>query len=130
MIERLPTLDNAIDTNAFVTGMDVSVVRTSVKLGLLDSALQAPLAGFGDVDLYPEDWQRLGVLCSRIVLNHPFLDGNKRTGFLLMTATARLNRRSLDFPDQPAVAAQIERLAAGELEEDAFCEWLQPHLSA
>lgn len=126
MITEFPTLDDAIGTDAHVTGMDIAVVRTSARLGLLDSALQAPLAGFGDVDLYPEDWQRLGVLCSRIVLNHPFLDGNRRTGFLLMWAIAQLNGVTLEFADQHEVAAQIEALAARELDEDAFCEWLRP----
>lgn len=121
MITILPTLDTAIVMNAVITGMDEAIVKQSVKLGLLDSALAAPMAGFGDVDLYPADHQRLGVLCCRIVLNHPFLDGNKRTGFLLMRETAYLNSIELDFPDQHEAADWVEAVASGTMNEDEFC---------
>lgn len=124
MIRLIPSLDAAIVINAVVTGMDRRFVRDSVKIGLLDSALQAPLAGFGDVDLYPLDHQRLGILCSRVVLNHPFLDGNKRTGFLLMLEAAEMNGIALEFSDQEVAAAQVLALAAGQLSEDTFSEWL------
>lgn len=129
MIRVIPTIDATIIINALVTGMDRDVVRTSVKLGLLDSALNAPLAGFGDTDLYPEDHQRLAVLCSRLVLNHPFIDGNKRTGFLVMLEAAAVNGVTLEFTDQHAVADQIERIAAGALDEADFATWLEEHLS-
>jgi death-on-curing protein len=65
---------------------------------LVRQALQAPLAGFGDIDLYSEIHQRLGVLCSRVVLNHPFVDRNKRTGFLLMMYAAHLNGNPSRLP--------------------------------
>jgi death-on-curing protein len=109
--------------------MDRDVVRTSVKIGLLDSALNAPLAGFGDADLYPTTHQRLAVLCSRTILNHRFIDGNKRTGFLLMLEAAALNKVLLHFPNQHAVADKIDGLAARTLEEDDFAAWLADYVS-
>ncbi|HWL41987.1 MAG TPA: type II toxin-antitoxin system death-on-curing family toxin [Ilumatobacter sp.] len=128
MIHRVPSLDLVIYLNADTIGADVEVVRRSVRLGLLDSALQAPLAGFGDVDLYPETWQRLGVICSRLVLNHPFLDGNKRTAFLVMLETAALNAVELEFPDTIESADMIDGLAARTVSEDDLCEWVRAHL--
>lgn len=122
MIRRVPDTDGAIAINALVTGTNDREVQSSVKLGLLDSALNAPFAGFGDTDLYPEDHQRLGILCSRIVLNHPFVDGNKRTGFLVMLEAAHMNGVALTFDDQKLIADRIEQLAAPTLDEDAFCE--------
>lgn len=128
MIRHLPSVDAVIAINAAVTGMDDHVVQTSVKLGLLDSALQAPFAGFGDVDLYPDDHQRLGVVCARIVLNHPFIDGNKRTGFLVMLEAAFLNGIDVEFPDQDEVSDWIEAVAAGEMPEADFGERIRTRL--
>ena len=121
MITILPTMDTAIVMNAVITGMDEKIVKQSVRLGLLDSALNAPLAGVGDTDLYPADHQRIGILCCRMVLNHPFLDGNKRSGFLLMRETAFLNSIDLDFPDQDEVSDWIEAAACCRMIEDEFC---------
>ena len=48
------------------------------NLELLDSALHAPQAGFGDVEFYPEFVDKAAVLVVRIARNHPLPDGNKR----------------------------------------------------
>ena len=128
MIVKIPMMDDANIINSRVTGMELAAVRQSVQIGLLDSALRAPLAGFGDTDLYPHDHQRLAVLCSRIVLNHPFLDGNKRTGFLLMLRAAHLADIDLKFPDQNEVSDRIAALAAGELDEDRFADYINGRL--
>ncbi len=71
------------------------------------------------------------VCCARgIVLNHPFIDGNKRTGFLVMIETAYLNGLTLEFTDQDEVSDWIEALAAGQLAEDVFCEHIGQVLDA
>ncbi len=128
MIRHVPSIDSVIAINAAVTRLDDRIVQQSVRVGLLDSALQAPFAGFGDVDLYRADHQRLGVLCARIVLNHPFIDGNKRTGFLVMLETAHLNGVHLDFPDQDEVSDWIEAVAAAQMDEASFCDHIQARL--
>lgn len=128
MIQRVPSTDGAIAIHALVTGMNDREVQNSVRLGLLDSALNAPFAGFGETYLYPEDHQRLGVLCARVVLNHPFADGNKRTGFLLMLEAAHMNDVRLAFDDEDLIADHIEHLAAQTLDEDAFCEQIRTAL--
>jgi death-on-curing protein len=46
-------------------------------LGLLDSALAQPRASFGGHDLHPTALEKAAALCASLVLNHPFLDGNK-----------------------------------------------------
>lgn len=51
--------------------------------GLLDSALHRPFQTFGGEDLYPDPYQKAGAVIESIIVNHPFIDGNKRTGFLL-----------------------------------------------
>ena len=47
---------------------------------MLDSALANPLQTFAGNDLYPDVTEKIVKLGYGIVKNHPFLDGNKRTG--------------------------------------------------
>jgi death-on-curing protein len=53
-------------------------------IGLADSALHAPRAGFERVDLYPDVIDKAAVLCVRLARNHPLPDGNKRVAYLAM----------------------------------------------
>jgi len=52
--------------------------------GALDAALNRPFATFDGADLYPTSIDKAAALLESIVCNHPFIDGNKRTGYLLM----------------------------------------------
>ncbi|MEO1281353.1 MAG: type II toxin-antitoxin system death-on-curing family toxin [Pseudomonadota bacterium] len=55
--------------------------------------------------------------------NHPFLDGNKRTGFL--TLLLFLRRNSVPFrPDEHHSAAAMLSLAAGEIDESGLARWI------
>ncbi len=61
---------------------------------------------------------------SGIVKNHPFLDGNKRTGFMM--GAGFLERNGFGFYATEAEAAlRTLALAAGEMTEAAFAEWLK-----
>jgi death on curing protein len=129
VISRRLSLDEVVTINTLIVGIDRKVVASSVKIGLLDSALQAPFAGFGDTDIYPDDAQRLGILCSRIVLNHPFIDGNKRTGLISMLTLASMNGLTLGLPVSTETDGMILRLAAGETDEETLCAWVSRYLS-
>lgn len=59
----------------------------------------------------------------RIVENHPFLDGNKRTGFMLSATFLELNGFRLTASEESVVAATFG-LAAGEVSEDQYGSWL------
>jgi len=52
--------------------------------GLLQSALDRPFAGFGESEFYETPVEKAGAILESIVKNHPFVDGNKRTGYVLM----------------------------------------------
>lgn len=125
MIRRRLSLDDVVTINALVLESSRQTISSGVKLGLLDSALNAPFAGYGTTDFYPHDWQKLGILCARLVLNHPFVDGNKRTGLVAMLTLASLNDIDLDLPVSTATDDMILDLAAGTLDEDAFCNWIR-----
>lgn len=53
---------------------------------LLESALARPLATFGGRNLYETPFRRAAALAESIVLNHGFIDGNKRTAMYAMAA--------------------------------------------
>ena len=94
------------------------------EVGLLDSALsRAPnLAAYGDADAAALA-AAYGYGLSR---NHPFIDGNKRTGFVAAELFLNLNGFELDATDADCVITMLS-LAAGEVSEDAFAGWLRAH---
>ena len=49
-------------------------------LSMLLSALGRPQASFDDQDLYPDLFSKAAALMDSLIRNHPFVDGNKRTG--------------------------------------------------
>lgn len=54
--------------------------------GSLESAIARPYQTFGGEDLYPTVYEKAAAIGESIIMNHPFVDGNKRTGFLAMLA--------------------------------------------
>jgi death-on-curing protein len=59
-----------------------------------------------------------------IVLNHPFLDGNKRTGFMTAVTFLELNGLELTATEESAVQSTVG-LASGQLTEADYAGWLQ-----
>ena len=52
--------------------------------GLLDSALNRPYQTFDGIELYPTAVEKAAAIFESIIANHPFVDGNKRTAYVLM----------------------------------------------
>jgi death-on-curing protein len=90
--------------------------------GLLDSALNRPkhLLSYGSPTLF----QMAASYSHGIVKNHPFLDGNKRTGFMSAYIFLGVNGWSLEAPEEEAVLGTLA-LAAGETPEEAYAAWLE-----
>ena len=59
--------------------------------------------------------------------NHPFVDGNKRTAFVAVELFLTLNGHELAADDGDCVLTMLA-LAAGELDEQAFADWMREHL--
>lgn len=79
--------------------------------GLFESAVMAPQTG------YYNSLAELGaVYVHGIVKNHPFLDGNKRTGFVAGFTFLKINGHPIEVGEE--WIRHIERLAAGELSRD------------
>ena len=58
---------------------------------LLDSALNAPYHNFEGIEFYPTVVEKATRLCFGLVKNHPFYDGNKRIGAMVLLTTLDLN---------------------------------------
>ncbi len=56
--------------------------------------------------------------------NHPFIDGNKRTAFVVMAAFLELNDYSLNVPEMEVVL-MMERLATDQESQESLAEWLR-----
>jgi|SRR6267378_6475673 len=91
--------------------------------GLLQSALARPqqLHSYGD---NPDIIDMVVAYLAGIVRNHPFVDGNKRTGFLLGVLFLELNGYRFTASEESAAQA-ILSLAAGTLDESALAAWLR-----
>lgn len=90
--------------------------------GLLESALARPVNAFayGENDLCA----LAALLAEGLVKNHPFADGNKRTGFLAAFTFLGANGLDLDAPEPEAVVMTLG-LASGELPREGFAMWLR-----
>lgn len=92
--------------------------------GLLESAVYRPQASFGGEDLYPDLFSKAAVMGHSIIKNHPFVDGNKRTGFETMRLMLRLN----GYDIQASLNSKftfVMAIAEGRLKEQAIADWLK-----
>lgn len=71
--------------------------------GLLLSALEAPYQSFGGEDLFPSLLEKAVRLGYGLVANHPFIDGNKRIGILVMLTFMELNGINVEFTDDEVI---------------------------
>lgn len=94
--------------------------------GLLSSALARPhnLEAYGDD---PDVAALAAAYAFGIARNHPFLDGNKRTAFVVMELFLNLNGWTLEANDTDCIATMMA-LAAGDLSEKKLAEWLREHI--
>ena len=97
-------------------------------INALESALAQPRQSFGDADLYPDLSSKAAALCFSLVLNHPFIDGNKRIGHAAMEVFLLVNGYELRAPVDEQERIVLD-LAAGQLSRDAFLEWVKHHIT-
>jgi death-on-curing protein len=96
-------------------------------MGALESALAQPHMTFGGQDLYPTLGEKAAALGYSLIMNHPFVDGNKRTGHAAVEVFLLLN----GFEIRAAVDEQeqlILHMAAGETARTEFSAWLRAHI--
>ncbi|MEK6753186.1 MAG: type II toxin-antitoxin system death-on-curing family toxin [Chloroflexota bacterium] len=95
--------------------------------GALESAIAQPYMTFGGNELYPSLAEKAAALGFSLIQNHPFIDGNKRTGHAVMTIFLTMN----GYKIKASIDEQVEiilSVASGNLKREEFTEWLSKHI--
>ncbi len=124
MTEYLDLADYLLVAEA-VLGVPAEEIARWPGIGLADSALHAPAAGFGGVELYPDVIDKAAVLCVRLARNHPLPDGNKRVSYLVLLEFLARNDIEWVPPSVDETVATIERVAAGTISERELADWVR-----
>jgi death-on-curing protein len=90
--------------------------------GLLESAITRPLNAwsYGEEDLFT----LASLYAAGLIRNHPFLDGNKRIGFLTALLFLEANGWRMAAPLAERLAFTLQ-LAASEIDEKIYADWLR-----
>jgi death-on-curing protein len=95
-------------------------------LGLLQSALARPRQHYAYTSS-PDIIEMSALYTAGIVRNHPFVDGNKRTGFVVGILFLELNSFNFRATEEDATQA-VMSLASGTLNESGYTAWLRENV--
>lgn len=98
-------------------------------MGLLESAVAMPAAGFGDEYLHKDLFEMAAAYLFHIVGNHPFVDGNKRTGAAAAGLFLERNGISCDV-DEQSFEDMVLAVARGEADKAAAADFFRKHLAS
>lgn len=95
--------------------------------GALEAALNRPYATFDQKGLYPSPVEKAAAILESILINHPFIDGNKRTGYVLMRLT--LMEGGMDIKaTQKEKYEFVIKVSEGKLDISRIKEWIASHI--
>ncbi len=94
--------------------------------GLLESALSSPFQEFDSYTPYPTIQQKAARLGYSLVMNHPFIDGNKRIGAHAMLTLLALNGIDLSYTQEELADIFLE-VAASKIRYEELLTWLLNH---
>ena len=92
-------------------------------LGLLLSAVARPEGTFDGDELYPDLYHKAAALMESLINNHPFVDGNKRTGVASAAMFLRINGTQLTA-SREELESFVLSIARGEESVETIAEWL------
>jgi len=97
-------------------------------IAAIESAVSQPRLTFDQADLYPDIVSKAAALCFSLVMNHAFIDGNKRVGHAAMEVFLILNGLEIDatVDEQEAI---ILDLASGRLKREELTDWVRDHVT-
>ena len=95
-------------------------------VGVLESALEACYATFDGKELFPTKEEKAARLCTGLIANHAFVDGNKRIGVYVLLTFLEVNGISIDATDDDLVAIGLS-LAKSEMKYEELLQWIHDH---
>jgi len=90
----------------------------------LQSALARPFQTFRGEELYSSIEEKAAAIGESIIMNHLFVDGNKRTGYLLMEAILRYGNKKISVNNDLLYQFVIS-ISTGEIKFNKIVEWLK-----
>jgi death-on-curing protein len=96
---------------------------------LLQSALARPYATFDQQELYPTPTEKAAAIFESIIINHPFMDGNKRTDYVLLRSTLYYFGFDLMAFEEEKYKMTIAA-SSGEIRFDEIKAWIEERLVA
>jgi death on curing protein len=85
---------------------------------------EASIEDFGREDLYPAAIEKAAALCESLIINYPFIDGNKRTGMLGMATLLLEYNIALTANENDLYNFTIS-ISTGEIKFGQIVEWLK-----
>lgn len=95
--------------------------------GLLESAMHRPFATFGETELYPEPVDKAAAVLESVLINHPFVDGNKRTAYVLARLILMENGYDINASQNEKYDFVIS-VTKGEIRFEEIKKWLSAHI--
>ena len=108
---------------------DLSIINYGGSYGvrdesLLESAIGRPFQTFDGIDLYEDIYQKAAAIGESIIINHPFIDGNKRTGLLAM-GFILFTEGIIIIAKEEDLYNMIIQISTGHLKFDEIVDWLK-----
>ena len=94
--------------------------------GLLESALAACYATFDGKELFPSKEEKAARLCTGLISNHAFVDGNKRIGVYVMLTFLEVNGIRLQVTDEELIEIGLS-IAQSNMQYDELLQWILKH---
>ncbi len=123
---RYLTLREVLELYRRVIGQSGGMMGV-LNLGGLESALAQPRVTYGGSELYPTVVEKAAALGYFLINNHPFVDGNKRTGHAAMEVFLVLNGYEIEASAEEQERVVLE-VASGELSREGLARWLADHV--
>jgi len=95
-------------------------------LPALLSALARPFQTFDNKELYPTSIDKAASLLESIVSNHPFIDGNKRTAYVLARLFLLQNGMDIKASQQDKYEF-VMSIASGKMRFEEIVSWIEKH---
>ena len=96
-------------------------------MGLLESALARPFQTFDGKELYSGVVQKAAAVIESLLINHPFVDGNKRIGYVVMRLFLMENGMDINATQNEKYEFVI-KVASGEFRFQEINDWINQHL--
>jgi death-on-curing protein len=95
--------------------------------GLLESSINRPFQTFDGQELYPNPVDKAAAIFESIITNHPFIDGNKRTAYVLMRLILKNHNVDINLGQNDKYDFVI-KAASGQLTFDQIRTWINDNL--